>query len=318
VVVGIWSIADLSIGTQKGPLLLRLVPVVHRGGPARRGVHFQDGSEFTAADVAFSLHRVPLVPNSPSSFAIYLRPITAVEIVDPHTLRLHTAAPAPNLPINLSLIAIMSSHAAAGPAPEGKTTAQLNAGDGTVGTGPYRFVSFAPGDHIVLARNPSYWGGAEPWEKVTVVALTNGASRTAALLSGDVDIAALPASNYYARRNKGEFSALYQTSSIMTGTALDQLPIVFGTRDPARGFGQINFNGYSNPKVDALIDEANRTTDDAARSRLVQQASRLVNAEDFVVLPIYVERVAYGVRKPLIYAPRADKWITAMQVRMPK
>jgi peptide/nickel transport system substrate-binding protein len=131
-------------------------------------------------------------------------------------------------------------------------------------------------------------------------------------------VEALPSTNYYARRNRGEFSAFYQSSSIITGTALDQLPIVVGTRDLARGSGQINFSGYSNPKVDALIAQANHTTDDAARAALVQQASRIVMEQDFAVLPIYVERIAYGVRKPLVLTPRADKFITAMQIRAPK
>jgi peptide/nickel transport system substrate-binding protein len=131
-------------------------------------------------------------------------------------------------------------------------------------------------------------------------------------------VEALPSTNYYARRNNGEFSAFYQSSSLNTGQASDPLPIIIGTRDLARGFGQINFAGYSNPKVDSLIDEAARTNDDTARAALVAQASRIVNEQDFGILPIYVERVAYGVRKPLIYTPRADKWITAMQMRPPK
>jgi peptide/nickel transport system substrate-binding protein len=150
----------------------------------RQGVKFQDGSDFTADDVAFSLKRVATVPNSPSSFAVYTRAISAVEIVDPHTIRLHTKTPTPDLPLDLSLIAIMSSHAAAGSVPEGKTTAQLNAGDGTIGTGPYRFVSYVPGDRIVLARNDQYWGPKEPWEHVTIIAMTDSGARVAAALSG--------------------------------------------------------------------------------------------------------------------------------------
>ena len=130
-------------------------------------------------------------------------------------------------------------------------------------------------------------------------------------------VEALPPSNYYSRRNNNEFSAFYQSSSIMTGQASDLLPIVVGTRDLARGSGQINFAGYSNPTVDSLIDQASRTVDDPARAALVQQAGRIAYAEDYAVLPIYVERVAYGVRKPLVYTPRADKWITAMQIRPP-
>src|SRR3954452_14610977 len=37
----------------------------------RKGVKFHDGSELTADDVAFSIDRVPLVPNSPGPFSAY-------------------------------------------------------------------------------------------------------------------------------------------------------------------------------------------------------------------------------------------------------
>ena len=50
----------------------------------RKGVKFHDGSEFTAADVAFSLDRVPTVPNSPSPFTTYSKQITEKIIVDSH------------------------------------------------------------------------------------------------------------------------------------------------------------------------------------------------------------------------------------------
>ena len=51
----------------------------------RKNVRFHDGSPFTAEDVAFTLKRVPNVPNSPSSFATFTKPIIDVKIVDPHT-----------------------------------------------------------------------------------------------------------------------------------------------------------------------------------------------------------------------------------------
>jgi peptide/nickel transport system substrate-binding protein len=59
----------------------------------RKGVKFHDGSDFTASDVTFTYKRVPLVPNSPSSFAIFLKSISETQVVDPHTLRFKTAAP---------------------------------------------------------------------------------------------------------------------------------------------------------------------------------------------------------------------------------
>ena len=63
----------------------------------RRNVKFHDGSDFTAADVAFTLDRAANVPNSPGSFATYIRPVRETIIVDPYTIRLKTARPVPQL-----------------------------------------------------------------------------------------------------------------------------------------------------------------------------------------------------------------------------
>src|SRR5512138_1039888 len=59
----------------------------------RKNVKFHDGTPFTAEDVVFTLKRVPNVPNSPSSFATFTKPIVDVKIVDPYTIVFRTAAP---------------------------------------------------------------------------------------------------------------------------------------------------------------------------------------------------------------------------------
>src|SRR5215470_15865644 len=41
----------------------------------RRGVKFHDGSDFVAADVAYTLDRAASVPSSPGSFASYIKSI---------------------------------------------------------------------------------------------------------------------------------------------------------------------------------------------------------------------------------------------------
>ena len=149
----------------------------------RPGVTFHDGSPFTAEDVAFSIARAPNVPNSPSSYAQYTKLVAGTEVVDPLTIRIRTKGPAPTLPIDLASIAIVSKRAA-----EGKATSDFNSGVAAIGTGPYRFIEWISGDHLTLERNPTYWGGVEPWEHVTRRAIPNDGARMAALLSGDVDM----------------------------------------------------------------------------------------------------------------------------------
>jgi len=154
----------------------------------RPNVKFSDGTPLTADDVVFTYDRAPKVPNSPSPFTLYLKDVAKTEAVDAHTVRITTKAAAPALLPNLSQLPIMSKKAASGSAPEGKTTTELNAGDGLIGTGPYKFVSWKRGAEIVLARNDAYWGKKPLWDKVIYRPMSNAASRVAALLAGDVDL----------------------------------------------------------------------------------------------------------------------------------
>ena len=61
----------------------------------RQRVKFHDGSDFTAADVAFSLQRARNVPNSPGPLSSFVRAVKETEILDPHTIRIHTLTPTP-------------------------------------------------------------------------------------------------------------------------------------------------------------------------------------------------------------------------------
>jgi len=148
----------------------------------RHGVKFHDGSEFTADDVVATLKRIPWVPNSPSSFRIYTQGIASWEVLDPYTIRFKTAAPYPLLPNDVSSFLIVSKKAETAP------TGDFNSGKAAIGTGPFRFVEFVPGDRIVLERNESYWGPKPAWHRVTLKIIPNNSARVAALLAGDVQI----------------------------------------------------------------------------------------------------------------------------------
>ncbi len=148
----------------------------------RRGVKFHDGSDFSAEDVVASIERVPTVPRSPSSFSAYTKQIQRIEVVDPYTLRFHTATPYPLMPSDMTQVAIINRKF------RNASTEDFNSGKAAVGTGPYKLVRYAKGDRIELARFDGYWGGRTPWEHVTMKLLTQDAARVAALLSGDVQV----------------------------------------------------------------------------------------------------------------------------------
>jgi peptide/nickel transport system substrate-binding protein len=149
----------------------------------RKNVRFHDGSPFTADDVVFTLKRVPNVPNSPSSFATFTKPIVDVKVVDSHTLVFKTASPHVLLPSDLASVMVISKlHG------EKAATEDYNSGKAAIGTGPYKLAEYVPNQRVVLKANYGYWGGEEPWDKVTFKILTNSAARVAALLSGDVQM----------------------------------------------------------------------------------------------------------------------------------
>jgi peptide/nickel transport system substrate-binding protein len=147
----------------------------------RKGVKFHDGADFTAADVAFSLDRVPTVPNSPSPFTTYSKQIIEKIVVDPYTIRFKTAAPYPLMANDMSTIMIVSSRAA-----KGAGTEDFNSGKAAIGTGPFKFVRWQKGDRIELARHEGYWGAKSPWDKAVLRIIASDPTRVASLLAGEV------------------------------------------------------------------------------------------------------------------------------------
>lgn len=185
----------------------------------RPGVTFHNGRPFTADDVAFTFERIPTVANSPGSYATYIYSIARVEILDPLTLRLHTKGPDPLLPANLSQIWILNraTHTAA-------TTDEFNAGRLAIGTGPYRVATVRFGDRIELERNDTWWGGKPDWARVSYRQITNEASRSAALLSGDVDVIdQVPTADVARMRREPKISLSEADSLRVIYIAMDQL-----------------------------------------------------------------------------------------------
>ncbi|MEI8297509.1 MAG: ABC transporter substrate-binding protein [Pseudomonadota bacterium] len=142
----------------------------------RRGVHFHDGTPFTAAEVRWSLDRARAA-GSTNPLRELLAPLQAIHIVDELTVELELQRPVADLLTYLGWgnLVILSPATA------------TQAATAPVGTGPYRFVEWRKGDAVVLELNRDYWGTPARLQRVTFRIVPDASSALAALLAGDVD-----------------------------------------------------------------------------------------------------------------------------------
>ncbi len=159
----------------------------------RKGVRFQDGSEFTADDVVFSVERAR---KSTSTFKLFANQAGVPRRIDDYTVEFATAVPNPTLPITITTLLIVSKrwcekNNVVDPQDfmgKEETFSSRNA----MGTGPYRLVSYEHGVKTVLEKNRDWWGIKEGLytgnvDTIEYRPITNSATRMAALRSGELD-----------------------------------------------------------------------------------------------------------------------------------
>ena len=86
------------------------------------------------------------------------------------------------MPNDMTTVKIISAKSG-----KGASTEDYNSGKAAIGTGPYKFVEWVPGDRIVLEKNADYFGDKGKYDKVTFKPIKAGPARISALLAGDVD-----------------------------------------------------------------------------------------------------------------------------------
>ncbi len=149
----------------------------------RRDVRWHDGTPFTAADVKFSVDRIPTVVAGTGGLGAYVRSIRETVVVDDHTVQFRTHGPAATLLAELDRVFIVQARAA-----QGADNATFRSGGAAVGTGPYRYVSWEPRGDLVLERFDGYWGERPHFRRVVMREIANDSARVAALLAGNVDL----------------------------------------------------------------------------------------------------------------------------------
>jgi len=112
----------------------------------------------------------------------------------------------------------------------------------------------------------------------------------------------------------------YQTSFYLLGwtpatyDAQDMLFNVVATRD-GQGRGDFNVGGYSNPKLDALIDRLENESDEKKREALLHDALAIVK-EDVVTIPLHQQVLIWAARDTVNLVQPADDYFPLRYVRM--
>ena len=163
------------------PKLARVVdrsPRTGRRSPSScsKGVKWHDGTPFTANDVAFTIKRVQ-DPKIASQFAPQVATVKSVDVVDDTTVRFNLSAPTPPLLANLLQVQIVGE----------KSIGSIETKP--IGTGPFKFVEFVPGDHQTLEKNPDYWVAGTPLlDQLVFKNVPDAQSRLAQLRAGSVQM----------------------------------------------------------------------------------------------------------------------------------
>ncbi len=191
----------------------------------RSGVKFHDGTPFNAAAVKFSLERLAVDKRTFKPQPGILGGKNGIDHVDAvddtHAKVVLKNQNAPFLAALTQTVAGIVCPNSVNVAPN--TFATISQ---PCGTGPYKFKERVAGDHITLARNDDYWGTKANYASQQYRIIPEAATREAAALSGQVDVAYLPPAN--------DLPALQNNHavSVVFGPSDRTLQIVLNTQDP--------------------------------------------------------------------------------------
>ena len=142
----------------------------------RDDVTFHNGKHFSSEDVSYSYGLLSgLTTGTPLSSRFSI--ITAIDTPDDYTVTFHLSA-ANAAFLEATRIAVI---------PSGYTDSATS----PVGTGPYKFVEYVPGQRIVLEKNDLYYDSSREGkiERAEVYIMTDESAIVTALQSGQLDMA---------------------------------------------------------------------------------------------------------------------------------
>ncbi|MBV9102498.1 MAG: peptide ABC transporter substrate-binding protein, partial [Candidatus Eremiobacteraeota bacterium] len=180
------------------PELAAFVPTLANGGISRdgrtvvyhlrRGVLWQDGKPFTAADVVFTWHAIMSPQNNiPSRVGYDL--IGAIDVRDPYTIAVHLRRPyAPFVGTFFAMSGdpypVLPAHLLAGL--PSLNQASYNAQP--LGTGPFIVERWQRGQKIIFRANPRYWRGRPRLDRIEYTAIADESTLLTQMQSHEADL----------------------------------------------------------------------------------------------------------------------------------
>ena len=219
----------------------------------RSGVKFHDGRPLEAADVKYTFDSILSGAVKTGKRGAF-RAVASVEAPDAATIVFHLKAPDASLLWNLTRPGV-------GIVPRGAAAGEMSLHP--MGSGPFRFVSSAVDEEIVLDRNPDYFGGPPKIEHLRLRIVPDALSRALELRkgSGDAELSSLTPDMYEALGKEKEISVAESP-----GTNIQY--IAFNCTDPVLSHREIRQALAYATDRDSLIRYLLRGTARAASSLL--------------------------------------------------
>ncbi len=149
-----------------------------------RGVRWHDGKPFTSADVKFTFEEVLLKFHARTKAGLE-NVLTGIDVPDDYTVVFRFREPYAPLLRRLDVVEapIVPRHIY-----EGTDILKNPANNRPVGTGPFKFVEYVPGDRVVLERNDDYFRPGLPYlDRVVFKVIPQPSTAVLALEQGEVD-----------------------------------------------------------------------------------------------------------------------------------
>jgi peptide/nickel transport system substrate-binding protein len=164
----------------------------------RRGVKWHDNKEFTSRDVLYT-YRTIIDPKTPTAYAEDFLQVKKAEATGPYTVKVEYAKPFAPALASWGM-SILPAHLL-----DGKDITKSDLARKPVGTGPYRFTEWTPGQRLVLDSNHEYFEGRPYIDRRIFRIIPDTSTMYMELKAGGLDMMSLTPVQYEKQTNTAEF-----------------------------------------------------------------------------------------------------------------